>query len=193
MRTSIDSLTASWSAFFESFLIMQSGKWVPLCTRLCRVVQNAVQQFLTRPRFDYSLFAGLNLAHYGLIQSGALKDVVKVIAAGEIMVKQLLNLANYKVRDGQELRMSTNFPGLFNLAPSPLIVPLQSSLTVTLPSAVVNQYEHKPFPIELPIIASARLLRHKFPACADFQNGLRVRRANRCHVLPCKTSQNRHL
>lgn len=77
------------------------------------------------------------------------------------MVKQMLHLANYKVRDNQELRMSTHFPGLQNLAPSPLIVPLQSSLTVTLPSTVADRTEHKPFPLDLPIIAS------RFPFHSD--------------------------
>lgn len=70
------------------------------------------------------------------------------------MVKQLLDLANYKVRDLSELHMKEHFRGLNNLAPSPMIVPLQSSLTVTLPSAVVNQFEHKPFPSNLPVMQS---------------------------------------
>lgn len=73
------------------------------------------------------------------------------------MVKQMLDLANYRVSDQEELRMSIQFKSLRSQTPSPLIVPLQNSLTVVMPSSVIDQYTHKPFPADLPRINSKRM------------------------------------
>ncbi|THG95872.1 hypothetical protein EW026_g5857 [Hermanssonia centrifuga] len=75
----------------------------------------------------------------------------KLISASLSMAAELLNLCNGQLGDKSSVNMSKDFPRLFKLAPSPLIIPLQQSLTATLPPLSSTQVkDHKPFPIELP-------------------------------------------
>ena len=76
------------------------------------------------------------------------------------MVNGLLTLCDFPAPDpprnaGPEARatlsMKRDIPQLAKLMPSPLIVPLQESLTATLPptSSTINSH-HQPFPSDLP-------------------------------------------
>ncbi len=79
----------------------------------------------------------------------------KLISASLSMAAELLNLCNGQLGDKSSVNMSKDFPRLFKLAPSPLIIPLQQSLTATLPPLSSTQVkDHKPFPIELPTFYS---------------------------------------
>jgi len=64
------------------------------------------------------------------------------------------------------LSMKRDIPQLVKLMPSPLIVPLQESLTATLPptSSTINSY-HQPFPLNLPTFD-----RNPFFLCSFFQD-----------------------
>ncbi|KAM0756274.1 hypothetical protein T439DRAFT_320977 [Meredithblackwellia eburnea MCA 4105] len=74
---------------------------------------------------------------------------------GSNLVDQLLALCNHSIRSTETLAMEKTFPSLYRLAPSSLIIPLQSSLTVSLPANATHASTHKPFPDNLPVF-------HKF-------------------------------
>jgi serine/threonine-protein kinase ATR len=72
------------------------------------------------------------------------------------MTDELLRLCNHVVPDDLKapLSMAKLFPGLANLTPSQLIVPLQESLIASLPSESSLETSHQPFPHHLPTIHS---------------------------------------
>jgi len=96
-------------------------------------------------------------------QSSCLKELPHVstlINASLAMVNGLLTLCDFPAPDpprnaGPDARaslsMKRDIPQLAKLMPSPLIVPLQESLTATLPptSSTINSH-HQPFPSNLP-------------------------------------------
>lgn len=71
------------------------------------------------------------------------------------MTEQLLALCDHPVRDEKKnLNMSKDFPGLYRLAPSQLIIPLQESLTASLPpTSSSSDTVHQPFPSDPPTFA----------------------------------------
>lgn len=83
--------------------------------------------------------------------SGVVSRVVKQCRA---MTEELLKLCNYQISDELKAPLSLTkiFPGLARLAPSELIVPLQESMSATLPSESSLESSHKPFPDHLPTI-----------------------------------------
>lgn len=50
--------------------------------------------------------------------------------------------------------MQRTFPNLYALGGSNLIIPLQSSLNVSLPADATRRAEHRPFPDDLPMFYS---------------------------------------
>ncbi|KZT71549.1 hypothetical protein DAEQUDRAFT_111495 [Daedalea quercina L-15889] len=72
------------------------------------------------------------------------------------MVDQLLELCIRPVPESKKLlNMQKDFPGLYRLAPSQLIVPLQDSLTANVPPAsIMTDSAHQPFPPNAPLIES---------------------------------------
>lgn len=65
------------------------------------------------------------------------------------MTKELLRLAKHDIpKQNNTVSMQRLFPTLKALGPSPLLIPLQEALTVSLPSdANVKGKEHNPFPV----------------------------------------------
>jgi serine/threonine-protein kinase ATR len=94
-----------------------------------------------------------------------------LINASVAMVNGLLALCDFPPpdipRNGPDgrtvLSMKKDIPQLAKLMPSPLIVPLQESLTATLPptSSTVNSH-HQPFPQNLPTFHSNLFLLESF-------------------------------
>lgn len=71
------------------------------------------------------------------------------------MADELLNLCNFPIDDKTTaLSMLDKFPNLFELAPSPLIIPLRESLTASLPPTSSSTSKHQPFPVDLPTFKS---------------------------------------
>lgn len=67
------------------------------------------------------------------------------------MTYQLLNLCDYPIKDEKKtLNMQKQFPDLFKLAPSRVIIPLQESLTANFPPTSSSEGTHQPFPIDAP-------------------------------------------
>jgi serine/threonine-protein kinase ATR len=67
------------------------------------------------------------------------------------MINELLHLCNSKGDDERKsYSMSQHFPKLRDLGHSDLLIPLQESLTVTLPSSSSAEATHQPFPIDAP-------------------------------------------
>lgn len=68
---------------------------------------------------------------------------------------KLLELCNAPVADKVDrMSMSKAFPKLYGMTQVDLIVPIQSSLTASLPPRDVALNEHRPFPPNLPTFAS---------------------------------------
>ncbi|KAG0147580.1 hypothetical protein CROQUDRAFT_76465 [Cronartium quercuum f. sp. fusiforme G11] len=69
------------------------------------------------------------------------------------LVRHLLHLCNYPIRDVKKLSLNEHFPALQQCAPCDLIVPLQSSLIASLPPHDLNFASYAPFPSNLACIA----------------------------------------
>jgi serine/threonine-protein kinase ATR len=68
------------------------------------------------------------------------------------MTNELLRLCDHRIEDDSKksLTMSKDFPRLAALGHSKLIIPLQESLTVTLPPTSSESFVHQPFPPNTP-------------------------------------------
>jgi serine/threonine-protein kinase ATR len=67
------------------------------------------------------------------------------------MTNELLALCDHPVDENKStLSMSKDFPRLNRLGCSELIIPLQESLTVTLPPPSSVESNHQPFPLNTP-------------------------------------------
>ena len=67
------------------------------------------------------------------------------------MTKELLDLCDYHIKDERKtLSVQKNFPGLFKLVPSRVIIPLQESLIANFPPTSSSETTHQPFPIDAP-------------------------------------------
>ncbi|GAA5857265.1 hypothetical protein JCM8547_009406 [Rhodosporidiobolus lusitaniae] len=83
---------------------------------------------------------------------GQSSNVSILVDEGLKLVDQLLNLCNHPINGKVDtLSMKKTFPGLYKTAPTSLIIPLQSSLTVSLPFDSSHVATHKPFPPNLPV------------------------------------------
>lgn len=82
------------------------------------------------------------------------REVVKVVSSSQRLAKELLRLCDYNVGKNETvLSMEKLFPGLLEVAAtSELLLPLQSSMTVLLPSNHLISEVHRPFPLNLPTI-----------------------------------------
>ncbi|KAI0053695.1 hypothetical protein FA95DRAFT_478808 [Auriscalpium vulgare] len=82
-------------------------------------------------------------------QSSAVPRLINECMA---IVNQLLALCDYPIKDNSKLAMSMKkeLPNLMKLAPSRLIIPLQESLTASLPPTSSSDSQHQPFPQEIP-------------------------------------------
>lgn len=65
------------------------------------------------------------------------------------LVKQLLHVSNYDIGDARTLSLKNTFPNLKAMLPCPIIMPFQSSMTVTLPTDPKTVMTHNPFPNDL--------------------------------------------
>ncbi|KAF8165694.1 hypothetical protein B0H34DRAFT_690087 [Crassisporium funariophilum] len=83
---------------------------------------------------------------------GDRKQLSKLISESLAMTNELLALCDHFVDDSKSmLSMSKDFPSLKSLGRSELIIPLQESLTVTLPPPASNESTHQPFPLNAPM------------------------------------------
>ncbi|KZT62935.1 hypothetical protein CALCODRAFT_425546, partial [Calocera cornea HHB12733] len=81
------------------------------------------------------------------------EHVVQLVNESVKMTTELLNLADYNLPDQTfTMSISRQCRELRKITPSRLILPLQESMTVTLPAASANQDHHKPFPHSAPLI-----------------------------------------
>jgi serine/threonine-protein kinase ATR len=68
------------------------------------------------------------------------------------MTNELLSLCDHHVDDDKKvLHMRKDFPRLANIGRCDLIIPLQESLTASLPPASADQSTHQPFSPNLPM------------------------------------------
>lgn len=76
-------------------------------------------------------------------------DISTIIDEGLRLVDELLALCGHSVQKETTLSLYKQFPKLNRLAPTTLIIPLQTSLNVSLPSDASRTTTHKPFPDNL--------------------------------------------
>ncbi|KAJ6560264.1 hypothetical protein B0H19DRAFT_1146990 [Mycena capillaripes] len=83
--------------------------------------------------------------------AAARSGISKLVSDCTSMTNQLLNMCDYHVGDEvKTLSMQKQFPSLFKLGCSDLIIPLQESLTASLPPASSLESDHQPFPPNAP-------------------------------------------
>lgn len=70
------------------------------------------------------------------------------------LVESLLDLCNFVVNKETTLSLHRQFPNLYRLAPTILIIPLQNALNVSLPTDASHIADHKPFPDGLVVFQS---------------------------------------
>ncbi|KAF7302261.1 hypothetical protein MIND_00793200 [Mycena indigotica] len=93
--------------------------------------------------------------------SSTSNGVAHLVNECEAMTFELLNLCDYPIRDGDDgrtLSMRKTFPNLFKRGKSDLIIPLQESLTASLPPTSALASEHQPFPPDAPTFEGMFLL-----------------------------------
>ncbi|KAM0793140.1 hypothetical protein ACM66B_000616 [Microbotryomycetes sp. NB124-2] len=94
-----------------------------------------------------------NMKIFDMAKTNAVQDcrqqTVEILDSGLRLVDELLALCNYPVSKTDNLSMRKTFPQLDSLLPLPLIIPIQSSLNVTLPATAEAMAKHKPFPDRL--------------------------------------------
>ena len=106
------------------------------------------------------------------------------------MTNQLLDLCDYPIKDDNKtLNMQKQFPELFKLAPSRVIIPLQESLTADFPPTSSSEATHQPFPVDAPTFECLSALFY-FPFFnPNFHSSLR---RNRGYALSCEAEENYH-
>ncbi|KAG6866120.1 hypothetical protein C0991_008428 [Blastosporella zonata] len=79
-------------------------------------------------------------------------EIPNLILQCETMTNELLNLCDYHIDDDarKTLTMTKDFKRLAALGKSPLIIPLQESLTASLPPTSSAESTHQPFPPNAP-------------------------------------------
>lgn len=83
----------------------------------------------------------------------SMREVVPIIEAAERLSTELLHLCDYHVHKETTLSMQKHFPALLAaVQTTPLILPLQSSMTVILPPNGEASQTHRPFLPDLPTI-----------------------------------------
>lgn len=84
------------------------------------------------------------------------REVSKVVSSSQRLAKELLRMCDYQVSKNETvLSIEKLFPGLLEVAnTSELLLPLQSSMTVLLPSNHLISADHRPFASNLPTIMS---------------------------------------
>lgn len=92
------------------------------------------------------------------VKAKAAKEKVRTIERTQKMAEELLKLCEYPVgKEIKTLSMQQNFPRLAALATNELIIPLQDSISVSLPADNLANPQHLPFDTDLPRI-SGKLL-----------------------------------
>ncbi|GAA5955223.1 hypothetical protein JCM3765_003250 [Sporobolomyces pararoseus] len=82
-------------------------------------------------------------------------NVAALIDEGLKLVQELLLLCDYHITGKVDtMSLKKSFPDLYNLLPAQIIIPLQNSLTVSLPFDASQAASHKPFPDNLPTFKS---------------------------------------
>ena len=75
------------------------------------------------------------------------------------MTRELLSVCEAVVPNKRPtLSMSKNYPKLYRLLPSELIIPLQESLIVNLPPAGSSARDYEPFPVDPPKFQSMYMI-----------------------------------
>ncbi|KAK4058120.1 hypothetical protein OIO90_000859 [Microbotryomycetes sp. JL221] len=94
-----------------------------------------------------------NMKILDFAKSSATKDnrqlAVEILDQGLRLVDELLRLCNWPIQKTDNLSMCKTFPQLDNMMPLSLIIPTQSSLTVTLPARSDAILQHNAFPDRL--------------------------------------------
>ncbi|KAH9248203.1 hypothetical protein BASA81_014163 [Batrachochytrium salamandrivorans] len=76
-----------------------------------------------------------------------------LVMEAQKLTDQLLHLCNFTIpRDVSSISMAKDFRTLQRMTPLSMIIPLQSSMTVTLPTSSKSAASHMPFPNDLPTI-----------------------------------------
>ncbi|KAG6891315.1 hypothetical protein C0992_009196 [Termitomyces sp. T32_za158] len=81
------------------------------------------------------------------------KEVVDLVQQCLAMTNELLDLCDYPIDEDKKTLTMKDFKRLAELGRSPLIIPLQESLTASLPPTSSAESNHQPFPPNAPTFA----------------------------------------
>ena len=98
---------------------------------------------------EHSLITPLHQAAYKKTDRRG-DNTARLIDQGLKLVDELLALCNHNISKTDSLSLRKIFPRLAESLPDDLYIPLQSSLTVSLPSDASQFATHRPFPSRLP-------------------------------------------
>ncbi|KAI9068446.1 hypothetical protein FKP32DRAFT_1561636 [Trametes sanguinea] len=84
------------------------------------------------------------------LRTAARNEVPQLIATMTAFTADLLSLSKLDASDKQPLSLASVCPKLPRLMPSPIIIPLQESLTANIPPASASDAHHNPFPVNAP-------------------------------------------
>ncbi|TCD67266.1 serine/threonine-protein kinase M1 [Steccherinum ochraceum] len=154
--------TYKWYTAFPQIVSRVGHSNIAVYPLLARIIQNVISEY---PKQALWLFTSVvkstkqtrrerGTAILEKLKTSARGDVAKLIAASLGMTEALLALCDLNIReDRKTLSMQKDVPRLFKLSTSPLIVPLQESLTANLPPTSSTDSTHQPFPVDAPTFA----------------------------------------
>lgn len=88
-----------------------------------------------------------------IVQTAKDSHTGKTIEMSQALASELLHLCNFPAaKPTTSFTIEQHFPRLQGLAGCGLILPLQSSVTVNLPPSYQPKADHRPFPLDLPLI-----------------------------------------
>ncbi|KAL1690090.1 hypothetical protein GGG16DRAFT_56461 [Schizophyllum commune] len=138
---------------------LQNGRaYQMLSSLVCKVISEYPNQALwlfasvVKSKQELRRTRGMEImAKLRHMPSGGRSKLAKTIASSELMTTNLLRVCEYGVNKAtSSLSLSKQFPELNKIGHSNLIIPLQESMTASLPPASGDDASHKPFPDELP-------------------------------------------
>ncbi|KAJ3103331.1 hypothetical protein HDU97_010236 [Phlyctochytrium planicorne] len=131
-------------------IILRALVAYPLQT-LWQLVSVSKSRFKTRAQRCTQIFDKAKLLQIDQSSGKKENSLRNLVIDAQKMTDELLYLCNFQIK-GKEtlLHMAKQFPSLKLLAPSAMILPLQSTMTVTLPLDNSTLSSHNPFPNEAP-------------------------------------------
>jgi hypothetical protein len=132
----------------------------------------------------------MNMPKQSLVQNNPhnqRSNIQRLVQQSIDMTNELLALCDQNVDDGRfMLSMSKDFPKLKRMGRCDLIIPLQESLTASLPPTPETESKHYPFPLDTPTFqggVTRQIISRRL-------RSFRIHGRDRSHEITCKTEKD---